>query len=365
MKRLFFVFLILFLPYTANATQGLNYETYIGGGGSPSLNNLTLITTGTVSTVNYNWGGGQVLDSGRADGIIVHFTGYYKVDTTGIYQFGITGDDGIKLIINSQTVIDYWGDQGPTFRSGSVSLTAGTVVPIEIWYYENGGGAVVQFYWYNGSWQIVPSTNLATVSTEWQPALCCGGSSTSFGMSLQNAAKVNNYISRTTGDNQVYIEQIGNSNTVTVQQTDNPNNYVNYRGTGNNNTVSITQSGANAQANYTELGINGNSNNVNITQSSTGSVKSAFVSVNDNNNIISVQQKDSGSHYLNLAVSGGNKTVSVLQQGSAGHMANVTLGGTQIGLNLTQSGATQQFYSINHTCATVGGCGTITVQQGQ
>lgn len=365
MKKLLLALLIAVLPQFATATEGLNYETYIGGGGSPNLNNLTLITTGTVSTVNYNWGGGQVLDSGRADGVIVHFTGYYRVDTTGTYQFGITADDGIKLIINNQTVIDYWGDQGPTFRNGTISLTAGTIVPIEIWYYENGGGAVVQFYWYNGSWQIVPSTNLATISTEWQPQLCCGGSSTSFGMSLYNAAKINNYLSRTTTDNQVYIEQIGSGNTIIVQQTDNSNNYVDYRGNGNNNTVNITQSGANAQANYTELGITGNSNTVNITQQSTGGVKSAFVSVNDNNNTITLTQKDNGSHYANIAVSGGNKTVDVLQQGSASHMADITLSGTATGINLTQSGGTQQFYSINHTCATAGGCGTITVQQGQ
>ena len=46
-------------------------------------------------------------------------------------------------------------------------------------------------------------------------------------------------------------------------------------------------------------------------------------------------------------------------------MTSVTLGGLATGLSLTQSGSTQQFYSITHSCATAGGCGTITVTQGQ
>ena len=66
-----------------------------------------------------------------------------------------------------------------------------------------------------------------------------------------------------------------------------------------------------------------------------------------------------------MSLSGGNKHVDILQQGSADHMADVQLSGQPVNLSLQQSGATQQFYSINFNCATVGGCAPIQVQQGQ
>jgi hypothetical protein len=130
--------------------------------------------------------------------------------------------------------------------------------------------------------------------------------------------------------------------------------------------VTITQSGnSSTQTNYVELNVTGDSNTVNLTQQSTGGGKGIFATVNDNNNRLIVQQKDSGSHYAEVVLSGGNKNVDILQQGSAGHMAKVELSGNPTNLNLTQSGSTQQFYSIQHTCATAGGCAAITVTQGQ
>ena len=78
---------------------------------------------------------------------------------------------------------------------------------------------------------------------------------------------------------------------------------------------------------------------------------------------MTILQKDSGSDYLNLNLSGGSKTVSVTQQGSANHMADITLSGTGArSLNLTQQGTSQQFYSINSSCASA--CQAITVTQG-
>jgi hypothetical protein len=78
-----------------------------------------------------------------------------------------------------------------------------------------------------------------------------------------------------------------------------------------------------------------------------------------------VLQKDGGNHYAEVLLSGGNKTVDITQQGSAAHMARIELSGTPIGLTLTQSGSTQQHYSINYNCTTAGGCGPVTVTQGQ
>ena len=382
MKRLLVIFaaLLCVSVYSQDIdaqTAGLKYDTYVGGGPQPSytlaadgsINNRTKLSSGTVSTVNYQWGGGGVLNSGRGDGVIVRFYGFINIPTSGTYYFGGQADDGIRINVNGQSVVNSWIESGGAFRSGSIDLIAG-VVPIELFYYENGGGAMVNLQWFqNGTWQVIPSSVLATENTFFGPvvpALCCGGSSAAFSIPTTHQAKVTAFVNRTPQDSKVSIEQIGNSNTITVNQRGTEDNSLQYTGNGSFNTVTVNQSGTNATiANYAEIAVTGNSNSVSLTQQSTGGSKSAFITVNNNNNTVTATQKDSGSHYLNVAVSGGNKTVDVLQQGSANHMANITLSGNQTGLNLSQSGNQQQFYSINHTCSTAGGCGTITVQQGQ
>lgn len=196
------------------------------------------------------------------------------------------------------------------------------------------------------------------------PTLCCGGSDASFNAKANHVSSVSAFTA--TNKAITYIEQIGMSNLITVQQMGTRFNHTKYVGNGNNNTVTVNQSGnANTTANYVDLAITGNSNTANISQTSTGGTKGVFATVSGNANSVTVEQKDNGNHYLDLALTGGSKTVSITQQGSASHMASINLSGLATGLTLTQSGSTQQFYSITHSCATAGGCGTISVTQGQ
>jgi hypothetical protein len=198
------------------------------------------------------------------------------------------------------------------------------------------------------------------------PEFCCGGSNSAFTPNAINTAKVTTFVNRTVKDSQVYIEQLGDNSTIIVNQTGTSNNYAEYNGTGNNNTVNISQSGnAGTTANYVELNVFGNTNTVNLTQASTGGSKNIQATVNNSNNSLTVLQKDGGSHYAEVTLSGDNKTANITQEGSAAHRAKIELSGTPIGLTLTQSGSTQQHYSINYNCTTAGGCGPVTVTQGQ
>lgn len=197
-------------------------------------------------------------------------------------------------------------------------------------------------------------------------SLCCGGSAASFAADPAKITQVDQFLYRVTDNSRVYIEQIGSDNTITVTQSGTSNNYAEYISTGDYNTVDIDQrSTVQSATNYAQVGVTGSANTVDIAQHSTGGVKSAFVSVADHNNTVTVQQKDSGDHHADIAVSGGSKTVDVTQQGSGSHMANIQLNGQPTALSLTQSGADQQHYSIQHNCATAGGCAAITVTQGQ
>jgi hypothetical protein len=121
----------------------------------------TPIYSTTVSTIDFNWGSGQVLDSGRSEDVIVRFTGNLLVPTDGWYQFYTPADDGTRLNIAGMEVIDDWFDKG---GGGSISdpvwIRAGIFYPFTLHYYENGGGASVGFYTYSPQqgFNLVPTT---------------------------------------------------------------------------------------------------------------------------------------------------------------------------------------------------------------
>lgn len=371
--RLILLCLLFISNVYATGVAGLNYKVLSAGGPTPALTETgrTVLASGVSSTISYDWGGGSVMGT-WGDSVMIHWTGYIKwPDGAGqkTVYFYSASDDGFYMNINGTNVINSWREQGTSWfnGSGAITLTAGQAYYIDIWWYENGGGAAAYLYWNTGSGiTLVPSASLATDSTYWVPALCCGGSSASFSANPTNVNKVTSFVGRTTADTKVFVEQIGNGNNVEVQQSGTKNNYVNYYGNGFNNTIDLIQSSTSSTAtNYTELSVTGNTNTVSINQQSTGGTKGAFVTVQDNNNNIGITQKDNGNHYASLSVSGGNKTVNITQQGSAAHMASISLTGTSTSLSLTQQGSTQQFYSIQHNCATAGGCAGITVTQGQ
>ena len=167
----------------------------------------------------------------------------------------------------------------------------------------------------------------------------------------------------------VYIEQIGNNSIIDIEQIGTQNNYIRIYEFGSNDITITQKANNNTQSNSTELSVSGNSNTISLEQK-TASEFSSFgkgivANITEDNNSLSIQQKNSGSHYATVTLSGGNKTVDIVQQGSGSHIADVTLSGQTTSLSLTQSGGTQQFYSINFNCATAGGCQAIQVQQGQ
>ena len=125
----------------------------------------TPIASTTVSQINFQWGSGQVLNSGRSEDVLVKFTGNLLVPTSGYYRFYAPADDGTKLIIAGMSVIDDWYDKG---GGGSVSqevyIQAGVLYPTTFYYYENGGGAAVSLYYYTpqAGYQLVPASWLGS-----------------------------------------------------------------------------------------------------------------------------------------------------------------------------------------------------------
>jgi beta-glucosidase len=57
----------------------------------------------------------------------------------------VSGDDGYRLWVNDQRVINNWQQQSETLTSYAMRLEAGKAYPIRLEYYEQGGGAIIRF----------------------------------------------------------------------------------------------------------------------------------------------------------------------------------------------------------------------------
>ncbi|MEM6632597.1 MAG: PA14 domain-containing protein, partial [Bacteroidota bacterium] len=118
--------------------------------------------------VDFSWGGGAPNAAMGVNTFSVRWKGFIEVPYSGTYTFYTASDDGVRLWVNGQQIIDDWRDHGVLENTGTISLTEGEMVPIQLDYYENGGGAVVKLSWSgNGiQKQIIPRTVLYPVGPD-------------------------------------------------------------------------------------------------------------------------------------------------------------------------------------------------------
>ena len=116
----------------------------------------------TNATVDFNWGAGSPDPSLGADTFSVRWTGQVQPQFSETYTFNTLTDDGVRLWVNNQLLVDRWVDQGPTEWGGSLALTAYRRYDLKMDYYENGGGAVAQLLWSSTSTPktIIPQSQL-------------------------------------------------------------------------------------------------------------------------------------------------------------------------------------------------------------
>lgn len=401
LRRISLFFLLLF---SMICKADLYYETYVGTGSYPNmpyygtgtLTYPTVLSSGTVTAINHNWGSGAVLNSGRSERVIVKYWGYMYVPGSGnqTLTFYNSSDDGFYMRINNQVVINDWQEQGNNFYngSGSITLTGGQYYAMEVWYYENGGGAVAQLYWnQTGSIALVPTSSYYLT----QPAV----PQYSSGITNAQQTRKNSETTQRTNQsgNEIQIEQIGDNNSFTIRQgtTSGARNRIELYSNGNSNTLNLNQGytsngtavGSDGNNHYQYLNLTGNSNNIttsqtgngqfmentvsgnnntlNYTQTDNGS-KTLFSNVNGNSNAINATQSGTGAHYLDINLTGNGHSATVNQTGAGNHATTLDLtnaGGSST-VNVTQQGSTAQTYSLQQSCANAAGCAT-TITQGQ
>ncbi len=143
---------------------GLKAE-YFSNNTPPDIFPTTATTSATVPQVNFNWGGGSPAGISN-DNFKARFTGYVQTLDAGAYTFYVTADDGIRLWVNGQLLIDKWINQGATEYSATLNLEACKKYAIKIEYYENGGDAVCKLEW---SGPVISRKSIPTAQLSTQP----------------------------------------------------------------------------------------------------------------------------------------------------------------------------------------------------
>jgi hypothetical protein len=118
-------------------------------------------------TIDYNWGNGGPGGGFGSNTFSVRWIGRVLIPINTTYTFYLTIDDGGRMWLDDELIINQWRDQAPREFRASRVLSPGFHT-IRIDYYENGGGAVCHFRWsspYLGK-DIVPHTSLYGVAAD-------------------------------------------------------------------------------------------------------------------------------------------------------------------------------------------------------
>jgi MSHA biogenesis protein MshQ len=164
--------------------------TYASGQGVPAMPTGAPVFTAVDANINVPlglWGetGSQHYphpDLGNLgpNGFAIRWTGHITPPTTGAYVFSALSDDGVRVWVNDQLIVENWTvhaeaddcaaiaapgatSPGPSPATcPTIQLTGGQTYSIKVEYYENQiDGAAIQLFWSvpgSGARQIVPSS---------------------------------------------------------------------------------------------------------------------------------------------------------------------------------------------------------------
>ncbi len=99
----------------------------------------------TDKQIDFHWGEASFVNNGPVDHFSVRWTGYFVPRAEDDYKFYVSADDGVRLYVNDERVIDDWQRHGETLDTHSAHLEAGKAYKIRLEYFEAVGTATARF----------------------------------------------------------------------------------------------------------------------------------------------------------------------------------------------------------------------------
>ena len=112
--------------------------------------------------VLFSWGNGIPIRNIGEDNFSVRWTGYVLPAFSETYTFRLTVEDGGRLWIGDELLIDTWDTGGYSNTTATKTLQAGEYIPIQLEMVEETGRADIFLYWSSGSLpeEIIPEEHL-------------------------------------------------------------------------------------------------------------------------------------------------------------------------------------------------------------
>lgn len=117
----------------------------------------------TDATVDFDWGNASPDPKLTVDTFSVRWRGWLQIPESGNYSFFVKADDGVRLWLGGQLLINQWQVQGATEYDATLfELQAGQKLDLRLEYFENGGAALIQLRWQGPgiAKQIIPQSRL-------------------------------------------------------------------------------------------------------------------------------------------------------------------------------------------------------------
>ncbi|HYP91138.1 MAG TPA: PA14 domain-containing protein, partial [Polyangiaceae bacterium] len=107
----------------------------------------TKVLSRTDANVDFQWGTASPAAGIPGDSFSVRWTGQVSPRFSGPTTFYTSSDDGVRLWVNGQQLVNNWTDHGTTENSGTISLVAGQKYDLKLEYYDATGGATARLLW--------------------------------------------------------------------------------------------------------------------------------------------------------------------------------------------------------------------------
>ena len=153
---------LIYPSLTANGT-GLTAQYFTNASttyaSANNFNAANLITNRTDPQIDFTWTNGT--SPNLSNGLYsVRWLGQVQPQYSETYYFDVLSDDGVKLWVNDQLLIDKWQTQnGGSEWVNSIALQGGARYDIKVEYLQNSAKAQAHLYWYSASQprQVIPS----------------------------------------------------------------------------------------------------------------------------------------------------------------------------------------------------------------
>lgn len=119
--------------FTGQYYAGANFDNFIGYRSD--------------NAIAFRWGKSAPMEGVPVDNFSVRWIGRFEAPHTAgdrEYEFSVRTDDGVRLYLGSDLVIDQWVDRGPTTNTYTRTLAPGAVTQVKMEYYDAKIGALAE-----------------------------------------------------------------------------------------------------------------------------------------------------------------------------------------------------------------------------